>query len=263
MSDHPPASATSSSLSLSSLAPSLADPSDSASAPEPPDPFAHADDEPWDQAPLPSMPVSAPSREGTAPLPPSWPMTDPPSHSSMPGIPAPLPAPPSMPMPTSMQSLSAPRHRPIDANDSATFARLLREGSIDDSDDEDDGDDEDDEDRYAEYDTAVVPSHWISEEERWNTATFLSLTGHHATPRINRPPTRPLPRPLRFKRTSRIRSGALFIILLILLVVLAIGAGFAYRTSINAVSKFIHPTTQPTATPPIVAPTSVPTHKAK
>ena len=166
-----------------------------------------------------------------------------------------------MPLPTPLSSFTATQSSPTLADDSATFARLLREGAIAGGDDDDD-DDDDDAAEAGRYDTIVLPSQWISEEERWNTSTFLSLTGHHATPRINRPPTRPLPRPRRFKRISRIRSVALFIIVLVVLVVLVIGAGFAYRTTVKAVDRFLQPTTQPPTTP-TPAPTSTPAHKKK
>ena len=105
---------------------------------------------------------------------------------------------------------------------------------------------------------SVAEDSWLSQEDYWNTSTFIAITGkRRAAPR---PDTRPLPRPQRFRPPSRVRSISAFIALIVVLFALIFGSGIVYRDTVALTNKYLHPTAQPTTTPN-VSPTATPITK--
>lgn len=97
----------------------------------------------------------------------------------------------------------------------------------------------------------VASDNWLPEPDYW-------LADHQ---RIPRPPTRPIARPKRFRRMSRLQSALLAVIILIAVIVIGAGMYEAGRLSGDFFNNFFsaphaaptaHPTT-PAATPTISA----------
>lgn len=90
---------------------------------------------------------------------------------------------------------------------------------------------------------SVTPQHWLPEPDYW-------LADHQ---RVPRPPTRPIPRPKRFRRTSYVKS--FFLALFILLGIALIGAGMVTAGQLSY-QFFNTPKAAPTTRPANAAPTS-------
>lgn len=100
----------------------------------------------------------------------------------------------------------------------------------------------------------VASTNWLPEPDYW-------LADHQ---RIPRPPTRPIARPKRFRRMSRMQSALLAVIILIVVIVIGAGMVEAGRIShdfFNNTPFFNAPHTVPTARP--TTPASTPTTTAK
>lgn len=94
---------------------------------------------------------------------------------------------------------------------------------------------------------------WLTQDDYWQRTTYIAVTGRHTA---QRPPTRPLPRPNRFRRSSPLRSVIVLALTLALIVLIPIGVMVAQR---EAATKIKIPTNIPGLTQPTVAPTHVPT----
>lgn len=88
----------------------------------------------------------------------------------------------------------------------------------------------------------VASANWLAEPDYW-------LADHQSIPR---PPTRPIARPRRFRRMSRLQSSLLAVIILIAVIVIGAGMYEAGRLSGDFFNNFF--------SAPHVAPTTVPTH---
>lgn len=97
----------------------------------------------------------------------------------------------------------------------------------------------------------VGPDRWVSEQEFWETNTFIALSGRHAIPR---PRTKPLQPPQRFRPMPRWRSY-----LLLLVVCLMIGGSLAGVVAIGRLSAQAFGPHHPIATP-APAHTATPAH---
>lgn len=106
---------------------------------------------------------------------------------------------------------------------------------------------------------------WIKEDDYWARTTYIAATGRQTA---KRPATQPLPRPERFHRPSRVRSGLTLALLVALVILIPMGVVTAQRaaathihlpTSIPGISQ---PTTAPTVSPTI-APTKTKTPAKK
>jgi hypothetical protein len=98
----------------------------------------------------------------------------------------------------------------------------------------------------------VSSKNWLPEPDYW-------LADHQ---RIPRPPTRPIARPKRFRRLSRLQSALLAVIILIAVIVIGAGMYEAGRLSGDFFNNFFSaPHAAPTAHPTTPAPT--PTISAK
>lgn len=90
----------------------------------------------------------------------------------------------------------------------------------------------------------VTPEHWLPKPQYW-------LADHQ---RIPRPPTRPIPRPTRFRRGSRVRSCLLLLVILACVGLFGAGIVMAGRLSYQ---YFNAPTPVPTAHPANFNPASL------
>ncbi len=105
----------------------------------------------------------------------------------------------------------------------------------------------------------IEPERWVSPDDTWNTTSFKALSGGRMAAR----PTRPLPRPERFRRVPRWRSYLYLVVLLLVIAMVSMGA-----VEITSLTKevFRQPprSTQPapahttTATPLHTTPTAKP-----
>lgn len=81
---------------------------------------------------------------------------------------------------------------------------------------------------------SVTPEHWLPEPDYW-------LSDHQ---RVPRPPTRPITRPMRFRKASRLRSGLLALVAVLIIGIIGIGMVTAGRLSYQFFNQ-----PQPTAAP--------------
>lgn len=95
---------------------------------------------------------------------------------------------------------------------------------------------------------------WLRQDDYLQRMTYIAVTGRHTA---QRPPTRPLPRPHRFRPPSRTRSIVILALTLALIVLIPIGVIVAQR---EASAKIKLPTSIPGLTQPTPthAPTSTP-----
>jgi hypothetical protein len=103
----------------------------------------------------------------------------------------------------------------------------------------------------------IEPERWVTPDDTWNTSSFKSLNGGRMVAR----PTRPLPRPQRFRRVPRWRSYLYLLVLLFVIAIVSIGA-----VEISSLTKEVfgqpprstQPTPTHTATPLHTTPTAKP-----
>lgn len=95
------------------------------------------------------------------------------------------------------------------------------------------------------------PDRWVSEQEFWETNTFIALSGRHAIPR---PRTKPLQPPQRFRPMPRWRSY-----LLLVIVCLMIGGTLVGVVAISRLSTQVFGPQHPISTP-APAHTATPAH---
>lgn len=106
---------------------------------------------------------------------------------------------------------------------------------------------------------------WLKQDDYWQRTTYTAITGRHT--RAARP-TRPLPRPRRFRRPSPVRSAIVLALTLALIVLIPLGVVVAQREAQahiqlpSSIPGLTEPT--PTHTPrPTVTPTVKPTATPK
>jgi hypothetical protein len=107
----------------------------------------------------------------------------------------------------------------------------------------------------------VGPDQWLDEPRYW-------LADYQ---RVPRPKTRPLSRPVRFRKVSPLKSAIKLLLALALIVVLTIGLALAVNAGVQAGTTFFQqlttpskPLVTPTTTPaPTLAPTATPKPKKK
>lgn len=115
----------------------------------------------------------------------------------------------------------------------------------------------------------VAHQSWLKDDDYWQRTTYIALTGRHT--RVAQP-TRPLPRPHRFRRPSPVRSAVVLALTLALILLIPLGVVVAQHEAqahIQLPSQLpnIPGLTEPTHTPrpthtPTVKPTTTPTkHK--
>jgi hypothetical protein len=114
----------------------------------------------------------------------------------------------------------------------------------------------------------VAHQSWLKEDDYWQRTTYTAITGRHT--RVARP-TRPLPRPRRFRRPSPVRSAVVLALTVALIVLIPLGVVVAQReaqahiqlpSSLPTIPGLTQPT--PTHTPrPTVTPTVKPTATPK
>ena len=69
---------------------------------------------------------------------------------------------------------------------------------------------------------------WLKQDDYWQRTTYIAVTGRHTAAA---PPTRPLPRPHRFRKSSRVRSILVLALTLALIVVIPMGVVMAQRAA--------------------------------
>ena len=69
---------------------------------------------------------------------------------------------------------------------------------------------------------------WLKQDDYWQRTTYIAVTGRHTAVA---PPTRPLPRPRRFRKSSRVRSALVLALTLALIVVIPMGVVLAQRAA--------------------------------
>lgn len=89
---------------------------------------------------------------------------------------------------------------------------------------------------------------WLKQDDYWQRTTYIAVTGRHTA---SAPPTRPLPRPHRFRKSSRVRSLLTLALTLALIVVIPVGVLLAQHAAETHIKL-------PTSIPGLTAPT--PTH---
>lgn len=105
----------------------------------------------------------------------------------------------------------------------------------------------------------VAPDQWLEEPRYW-------LADYQ---RVPRPKTRPLSRPVRFRKVSPLKSAIRLLLVLALAVVLTIGLALAVNIGVQAGTEFLQQFTTPpkplvtptTTPPPTLAPTATPKKK--
>lgn len=93
---------------------------------------------------------------------------------------------------------------------------------------------------------------WLKQDDYWQRTTYIAVTGRHTA---QRPPTRPLPRPNRFRRPSPLRSVVILALTLALMALIPIGVLVAQREAAAHIKI-------PTSIPGLSQPTATPTHAA-
>jgi hypothetical protein len=116
----------------------------------------------------------------------------------------------------------------------------------------------------------VAHQSWLKEDDYWQRTTYIAITGRHT--RVAQP-TRPLPRPRRFRRPSPVRSVVVLALTLTLIVLIPLGVVVAQHEAqahiqLPAGLPSIPGLTEPTHTPrptitPTVKPTTTPTKHKK
>jgi hypothetical protein len=86
---------------------------------------------------------------------------------------------------------------------------------------------------------------WLKQDDYWQRTTYIAVTGRHTAAA---PPTRPLPRPHRFRKSSRVRSILVLALTLALIVVIPMGVVMAQRAAETHI-------TLPTGIPGLTEPT--------
>lgn len=114
----------------------------------------------------------------------------------------------------------------------------------------------------------VAHQSWLTQDDYWQRTTYIALTGRHPH---GAPPTRPLPRPHRFRRPSPARSAVVLALTVALIVLIPLGVVVAQReaqahiqlpSGLPNIPGLTQPT--PTHTPrPTVTPTVKPTATPK
>lgn len=115
----------------------------------------------------------------------------------------------------------------------------------------------------------VAHQSWLKQDDYWQRTTYTAITGRHTR---SARPTRPLPRPRRFRRPAPMRSAVVLALTLALIVLIPLGVVIAQREAqahIQLPSQLpnVPGLTEPTHTPrptvtPTVKPTATPTkHK--
>jgi hypothetical protein len=104
---------------------------------------------------------------------------------------------------------------------------------------------------------------WLRDDDYWRKVTYMSATGRQAAVR---PATRPLPRPDRFNKRSPLRSIAILLLVIALIICLPIGVVTAERMASQfvlpgAIPGINQPTEVPATHTPPVKPTATPRHK--
>jgi len=108
----------------------------------------------------------------------------------------------------------------------------------------------------------VAHQSWLKQDDYWQRTTYTAITGRHTR---SAQPTRPLPRPRRFRRPSPMRSAVVLALTLALIVLIPLGVVVAQREAqahIQLPSQLpnIPGLAEPTHTPrPTVSPTVKPT----
>ena len=92
----------------------------------------------------------------------------------------------------------------------------------------------------------VAPDQWLDEPRYW-------LADYQ---RVPRPMTRPLSRPIRFRKVSPLRSAIKLLTVVALIVVLTVGLALALNAGVRAGTSFIQQFTTPAK--PLVTPTVIP-----
>jgi hypothetical protein len=93
---------------------------------------------------------------------------------------------------------------------------------------------------------AVAPDQWLEQPRYW-------LADYQHVPR---PKTRPLSRPIRFRKVSPIKSAIRLVFVVALVIVLTIGLALAVDAGIQAGTTFVQQFTTPPK--PLVTPTTAP-----
>ncbi len=94
---------------------------------------------------------------------------------------------------------------------------------------------------------------WLKHDDYWQRMTYIAVTGRQTA---QRPPTRPLPRPHRFRQPSPLRSAVILLLTLALIVLIPLGVVVAQY---EAAAHIKLPTSMPNI-PGLTRPTAAPTH---
>lgn len=98
---------------------------------------------------------------------------------------------------------------------------------------------------------------WLKQDDYWKRTTYIAVTGRHTAAA---PGTRPLPRPKRFQRRSRVRSLLILALTLALIVLIPLGVVVAQQ---EAAAHIKLPTNIPGLSQPTPTLTPAPTATTK